>query len=438
MKSTHFLTYINLILIVISTVLQASVEAQENQERCGVETIKSIHGGWESWFDEVNFEQWMQDLQSQKDISSERSNITIPVIVHVVHSGESIGTGTNISAKQVNSQIAVLNEDFGKLSGTRGFNTHPVGASIGIEFCPAALDDNDNILVEKGIHRVEGWRSSWTIEQIEKELKPKTFWNPRKYFNIWVVNLNASGRTSIIGYAQYPMASTLPDLEYYEAPFQTDGIVIDYAVFGSSDKGSFPVLKYPNNLGRIATHETGHWLGLRHIWGEGGCNSDDYCDDTPVARAANYTCVSKISCSSKEMVENYMDYSPDACMNIFTNNQKFRMLAVLRNSPRRRELLESKVCEVPVSTKLAASDVKIFPLPANDVITVSIWFDNEENIENEMIQLRFYSANGQLTKAISAKMNTDNEIPLNDFPPGVYMLKISGGTFSKTFKVIKI
>jgi hypothetical protein len=114
------------------------------------------------------------------------------------------------------------------------------------------------------------------------------------------------------------------------------------------------------------------------------------------------------------------------------------MLAVLRNSPRRRELLESKVCEVPVSTKLAASDVKIFPLPANDVITVSIWFDNEENIENEMIQLRFYSANGQLTKAISAKMNTDNEIPLNDFPPGVYMLKISGGTFSKTFKVIKI
>ena len=96
----------------------------------------------------------------------------------------------------------------------------------------------------------------------------------------------------------------------------------------------------PFNLGRITTHEVGHWLGLRHIWGDGDCLADDYCNDTPPAEAPNNTCAKNVSCNSPDMIENYMDYTTDECMNIFTQDQKIRMHTVLRNSPRRKELVD--------------------------------------------------------------------------------------------------
>lgn len=295
-----------------------------------------------------------EDLQ-QKIVEIQKRNktakptaevITIPVIVHVVHNGEAVGGGTNISAAQVQSQLEVLNEDFRRKPGSRGFNNNPVGADIDIEFCLASLDPQGRTMIEKGINRYNGRKAVWAFEEVESVLKPSTIWDPDKYYNIWVVNFTGSSPGGeILGYAQFPIRSNLPGLGAGSATgAATDGVVVLYKAFGSSDKGNFPSLSAAYDKGRTLTHETGHWLGLRHIWGDGVC-AEDYVTDTPPAEGPSSGCpVGRISCGNVNMVQNYMDYSSEECQNIFTQGQKARMRAVMEVSPRRNTLLTSNVC----------------------------------------------------------------------------------------------
>ncbi len=267
--------------------------------------------------------------------------ITIPVVVHVVHNGESVGSGTNISAAQVASQIETLNEDFRKKANTPGYNTHSRGADIEIEFALAMVNPQGQNMAEPGIDRVAGGRATWSRDQIEN-LKTYTIWDPTLYYNVWVLNIESSGSTQLLGYAQFPVQSGLQGLSE-GGTGTTDGVVVHVKAFGNSRKGNFPNLFGSNNQGRTLTHETGHWLGLRHIWGDANCGND-YCDDTPAQASASSGCpAGRQSCGTTNMVENYMDYSNDACMNIFTLDQKSRIRAVITNSPRRRELLSSNV-----------------------------------------------------------------------------------------------
>lgn len=278
------------------------------------------------------------DLGAKDDIKR------IPVVVHIVHNGEQVGTGANISYEQVISQIEVLNEDFRKEPGTNGFNSHPAGVDTEIEFYLATIDPEGNILPEPGVDRINGGRPSWPKgairNPIDEIIKPVTIWNPYEYFNIWTVNFGGFVGRNLLGYAQFPSDSNLRGLEPDEGSAETDGIVVGYKYFGSSEKGNFPDLIAPYDLGRTTTHEVGHWLGLRHIWGDGDCLVDDYCNDTPCSDAPNNDCTTHISCNSTDMIENYMDYTNDGCMNIFTKDQKRRMQAVLKNSPRRKELVD--------------------------------------------------------------------------------------------------
>ena len=302
------------------------------------------------------FEKWIAPkivLEKKKNLNAsktQRTNaiITIPVVVHVIHSGDLIGSDENISNGQVESQIQVLNEDFRRKLNTPGFNTNPVGADVEIEFVLAKRDPAG--VTSNGINRVNLLQGTWSTEDIDNFVKPQTQWDPEKYLNIWVVKF---ANTELLGYAQFPSQSGLAGLNSNEGSALTDGVVIGYKFFGSTTYfpgGTyFPVF----DKGRTTTHEVGHWLGLRHIWGDGdsssGCSVDDFCNDTPNTAKENEGCpVNVDSCPASpgnDMIENYMDYTDDACMNIFTNDQKLRMITVMNNSPRRVALKTSDALE---------------------------------------------------------------------------------------------
>lgn len=307
-----------------------------------------------------DFEYWLQEkvaASKQKQALQKTAGTvyTLPVIFHVIHNGESVGSGTNISQEQIESQIEVLNEDFRKIEGSNGWNDDPVGADTEIDFCLVTKDEDGNDLAEPGINRVNrndmGWTSApYGMGYIDATIKPSTIWDPEQFMNIWVLDLG----NGLLGYAQFPGGTTLPD-NPTGGSANTDGVVLWYQSVGAPPVNSFPG---PYNLGRTATHEIGHWLALYHIWGDANCG-DDYCDDTPVHQTANYGCPTHPkanSCgTSDEMFENYMDYSDDACFNIFTEDQKIRMRTVLENSPRRASLVNNGLCSGSTGSNLGCA-----------------------------------------------------------------------------------
>jgi PKD repeat protein len=342
--------------ILFSIQLKAQTIRCATMEQDSINRIRFPQRGRLSDFEE-RVQQKIKEIKARKTSGrTEATQITVPIIVHVIHNGEAIGTGANISQAQVQAQIAVLNEDFRKAVGTPGYNDSPVGADIGIEFCLSPVDENGAVLAEPGIDRVRGSQSSWTKDQIDGTLKPSTYWNPNLFYNVWTLKFGGSD-ANLLGYAQFPDDSNLEGLNSIGGPATTDGVVIQYTSFGSVDKGDFPVMQAPYNKGRTLTHETGHFFGLRHIWGDGTCASD-FVDDTPTQQNESRGCpTNKLSCDgiTPAMVQNYMDYSDDACMNIFTKGQKARIQAVLELSPRRINFVSSTLCNGQSDTPPVAS-----------------------------------------------------------------------------------
>lgn len=329
--------------------------------------IKCITDEYEQYLQERNsgrltndrFEEWLAPLieryKNSRQLLSPTQVIYIPVVVHVIHNGDPYGTEENITDEQVESQITVMNQDFRKMTGTSGYNSNPVGADIMVEFVLAKVDPNGN--PTNGIDRVNMCQESWSTSAIDDYVKPNTIWDPNLYMNMWSVNFSSG---SLLGYATFPSGSGLDGLTSGYGTDTTDGVVSGYRFFGSSDltSGNFYP---PYDKGRTMTHEVGHFLGLRHIWGDGNCSVDDFCLDTPNAAAANYGCNTTDSCpdgQGNDMIENYMDYTDDLCMNIFTNDQKLRILAVMDNSPRRVSLKTSPT-SAPIPLFANDAEVKI-------------------------------------------------------------------------------
>ena len=314
------------------------------------------------------FENWLQPLveqQKQLQLTSSQTGgiIYIPVVVHVIHNGDAYGANENITDAQVQSQITVMNQDYRRILGTPGYNTNTVGADTQIEFVLAKVDPNGN--PTNGINRVNLCAASWSTADINGTVKPTTIWDPALYMNMWSVNFTDA---TLLGYAQFPDASGLGGLNASGGSATTDGVVANYSTFGSSSlaTGNFAA---PYDKGRTMTHEVGHFLGLRHIWGDNtSCtinatdSNKDYCPDTPAATAANFGCATGTnSCplaAGNDMVENYMDYSDDTCMNIFTNDQKTRITTVMNNSPR-RSTLKTSVKDVAIALFANDAEIKI-------------------------------------------------------------------------------
>ena len=304
---------------------------------------------------DAQFEAWIATYiaaykNSRSTDPGDGNVITIPVVVHVIYSGQAVGTAPNITDAQVLSQITVLNNDFRKLAGTPGANSSAVGADTMIQFALAKQDPNGN--PTNGINHINMCKWNWSPTEVNAIVKPATIWDPTQYLNVWTVSFNTS---TILGYAQFPAGSDLPGLPS-SGNANTDGVVSSYEYFGSAAYTSGTFVGY--GTGRTTTHEVGHWLGLRHIWGDSTCGTD-YCEDTPTAHTANSQCNASISdCEGigNEMVQNYMDYTPDTCRNIFTLNQKARMTVVMNNSVRRVTL---KTSTMHIAIPLFANDAEV-------------------------------------------------------------------------------
>ncbi|WP_298756019.1 zinc metalloprotease [uncultured Psychroserpens sp.] len=221
--------------------------------------------------------------------------IDIPVYVHVIYSNSQ----QNISAGQIQSQIDVLNEDF---RATNGDASQVPGEFSGL------VADSEIQFTLAGTFRHADSRTSWGTNDAMKVAYPPV--TPATHLNIWVCNIGGG----ILGYAQFP-----------GGPSSTDGVVVSPQYFGNTGFVSAPF-----NGGRTTTHEVGHYLNLRHIWGDGRCNRDDFVSDTPKSDAPNYGCPSypTVNCRSNDMTMNYMDYVDDACMYMFSEGQKTRMRTV--------------------------------------------------------------------------------------------------------------
>ncbi|ESU24792.1 hypothetical protein FEDK69T_03450 [Flavobacterium enshiense DK69] len=227
--------------------------------------------------------------------------IEIPVVVNVLYKT----AAENISQAQIQSQIDALNKDYNATN--TDFNQVPaafsgVKANVGISF---VLDQ---------VIRKSTTKTSWGTRDTMKKTKQGGLdpVSPTTKLNLWVCTIGGG----ILGYAQFPGGAS-----------STDGVVIDSRYFGTTGTAT-----YPYNLGRTATHEVGHWMNLRHIWGDATCGNDNVAD-TPLHNAANYgvpayphysTCTG----TPIEMTMNYMDYTDDRGMYMFSEGQKQRMLAI--------------------------------------------------------------------------------------------------------------
>jgi hypothetical protein len=283
-------------------------------------------------------------------ISGTDSIFTIPVVVHIVHNNAAGTIGgpnnVNISDEQIASQIKVLNEDYRRLNAdsilTRAL-FKPDAADAKFQFCLANRDPNGNFTT--GITRTYSSKSYFDVSGPDEfVLKALAYWPNDQYLNIWVGKIESFSGT-ILGYTHYPVGSGLPGLAAYSSPDSLDGVVIDFRAFGNTG-----TLYNYYKKGRTTTHEIGHFFGLFHLWGDGNSNcGNDFCGDTPIDKNPNVDtdCLDSSNCTGPftiDQLENYMDYSPDACMNMFSKDQVLRMRSAALVSPKRKALLNSPGC----------------------------------------------------------------------------------------------
>ncbi|MGV3587739.1 MAG: M43 family zinc metalloprotease [Adhaeribacter sp.] len=269
--------------------------------------------------------------------------IQIPVVFHVIYHTPA----ENISDAQIQSQLQVLNEDYrhrnaDSVKTLAAFKK--LATDTGIQFCLATVDPTGKPTT--GITRTYTDSLGFASDEAMKFTAKggQNAWNPSQYLNIWVCNV----QNGFLGYAQFPGGDPA-----------IDGVVLWYQTVGK-----FPANPYKSvfNQGRTATHEIGHWLGLEHIWGikDTGCDDSDGIADTPPQDNANNGCPTGtiISCNNSaqggDMYQNFMDYTDDACMNLFTHGQAAYMQAMVSSA--RPGLLSAVSCAIPLQADFSAAD----------------------------------------------------------------------------------
>lgn len=291
--------------------------------------------------------------------------IKIPVVVHILYHTPT----EKISDAQVISQIEALNKYFRRRNAdTASTPAHfrALAADCEIEFQLAISDPGRRST--SGITRKYTPITKWGADDKMKSAAEMgtDAWDTKSYLNIWVCNLD-----KFAGY------STLPGSDD-----KKDGLVISYAAFGTgSSAGGYA-------MGKTAVHEVGHWLSLKHLWGDEYCG-DDGVSDTP--KQASYTvgCPStvRVTCGNApygDMYMNYMDFTNDACINMFTQGQKARMRLLFEQGGPRFSLLTSKGLDLPLFSNIPLPEEQdpkwlrpnLYPNPASSQVMLDLSYDS--------------------------------------------------------------
>lgn len=348
------------------------------QRNCGTldhhEYLKQTRPNYETDLNNYNLqiEQYIQN-QANAAALGKTSAVTptvIPVVVHVVY--RTAVPATSITIAQATSQVQVLNDDFAKLNSdavkvTQSFSVAAKGANI--RFCLAQRDPNGNPTT--GVdYKLTTTATFGTNDAVKSAATGGADpWDVTKYINIWVCDLG----TTLLGYGEFPTTSLS----------NTYGLVLHYKYTGSGGTALSPY-----NLGRTGTHEFGHCFNLLHIWGDDGtaCTGSDQCADTPNQAGEHYGCfaagsVQTDACTTTSpgvMWMNYMDYTDDACMYMFTANQVSRMEAVVSTAP--WNVLQGSLGCTPVSALDAGISSVIAPVngssTCNNSVTPKITLNN--------------------------------------------------------------
>lgn len=314
---------------VLSLFLQAfgqrTCHTMENHERILLEDPNYFSN-------KQSIEQFTNHVIDNGTVSAEKAVVNIPVVIHILYNTSS----QNITDAQIQTQLDVLNKDFRKLNSDWSLTPSTftgVVADCEINFCLATTTPTG--AATTGIIRQSTTVTAFSDNDAMKYTAQggSNAWPTGSYLNIWVCNLG----NGLLGYAQFP-----------GGPTASDGVVINYTAFGTTGTAQSPY-----NKGRTATHEVGHWLNLSHIWGDATCGSD-LVSDTPVHSASNGGCPthpkSNTCGTSAEMFMNYMDYTNDACMYMFSTGQKARMQALFVTGGFRASLKTSNGCSGGTTT----------------------------------------------------------------------------------------
>lgn len=378
------------------------------QERCGSVEYRTAHATDAEAQRMAEAETFLQKNTfrsfNEGGRGTNASVVRIPVVVHILYNNST----AFVSDEQVQSQVDALNRDFRRRNEDT-LNTparfRSLAADVQVEFYLAASDPAGR--PTNGIVRKFSSINTWLLnDRIKFSSKNgDDAWDSRSYLNIWVGNLVAG-----VGYSSAPGGDPA-----------RDGIVVATAAFGTIGKsGNY-------NKGRTATHEVGHWLGLRHIWGDADCG-DDGIADTPQQGAYTVNCPTgfRSTCNNTEtgdMYMNYMDYTADACTNLFTLGQKTRMRACFAAGGPREAMLTSRGLAAPLAETIAAAEtgagVSLYPNPASTEVNLQLPAASLGK------RLLVYNANGALVHTVTVQAALQ-KIGLSSFKAGVYFVRGEG------------
>lgn len=355
-------------------------------------------------------------LGVQEYIQKARNKTTslhyVSVVVHVLYAT----TTENIPDGQAQSGVYVLTQAFSMANPDIGTVPTAFKNLIGnpeVHFCLASVDPWG--LPTTGITRTEITGNMKVETDYYNPAKGGVAaWDPKRYLNIWVVDLP----NGLLGFAYPPGAAPSPS---------ADGIVVDYRCMGNNGTAQYNT---PHHLGKTLVHEAGHYFGLQHIWGKNtGCSSDDGVPDTPPQNAQTYGCPTfpkTDNCSVDSngiMFMNFMDYSDDACLLMFTNGQKNVIKGAFFSG---RQTLGSPTLCYPASVSdMKYLPYKLYPNPASDKLTI------ETTSYIESVEVLNMVGQKVITKSYRDKKV---ELDISSLPKGVYTLRINNDHIERVVK----